>query len=60
MNGPETSTMSGGHVGVESVHCLRSGHLTIFLVHVVGARARVVTDPDTEVLDSLGPLLVNL
>jgi hypothetical protein len=39
---------------------LAAGHLTVFLVHVVSARARVITEPDTVVLDLLRALLVNL
>jgi hypothetical protein len=57
---PETSTVTGGHVLVKRVHGVRSGHLTVLLVHVVGSGARVVTDPDTEVLDLGGALLVDL
>ena len=52
--------MAGGHVLVEGIDGLAAGHLAVLLVHVVGTRARVVTDPDTEVLDLLGALLMNL
>lgn len=52
--------MTGGHILVESVDGGNAGHLTVLLVHVVGAGARVVADPDTEVLDLLGALLVDL
>ena len=45
---------------VESIDGSNTGELTVFLVHVVGSGARVVTDPDTEVLDLLGALLVDL
>lgn len=57
---PETGTVAGSHVLVESVDGIGSRHLTVLLVHVVGARARVVADPDTEVLDLLRALLVDL
>lgn len=52
--------MTGSHVLVKSLDGGDTGHLTVLLVHVVGAGARVVLDPDTEVLDLLGLLLVNL
>lgn len=52
--------MTGGHVLVESIDSVGAGHLTVLLVHVVGTGARVVSDPDTEVLDLLGTLLVDL
>jgi len=57
---PEASAVTGGHVLVECVHGFSSRHLTVLLVHVVGAGARVVSNPDTEVLDLLGALLVDL
>ena len=57
---PETRTVAGSHVLVEGIDGLGPGHLTVLLVHVVGTGARVVTDPDTEVLDLLGALLVDL
>lgn len=56
----EAGTVAGGHVLVEGLDSLAAGHLAVLLVHVVGTRARVVTDPDTEVLDLLGALLMNL
>jgi hypothetical protein len=60
VNGPEAGTVAGSHVGVEGLDGIGSGHLTVLAVHVVSARARVVADPDTEVLDLLGVLLVQL
>ena len=57
---PETGSMSGCHVLVESLYSLRSRHLSILLVHVVCTRARVISDPDTEVLDLLRALFVDL
>jgi hypothetical protein len=60
VDGPETGTVAGGHVGVEGLDGICSGQLTVLLVHVVGAGTRVVSDPDTEVLDLEGVLLVNL
>jgi hypothetical protein len=52
--------VTGSHILVESVDGGDTGHLTVLLVHVVGTGTRVVTDPDTEVLDLLGALLVDL
>lgn len=57
---PEASTVAGGQVLVHGLDSLASGHLTVLLVHVVSARARVVTDPDAEVLDLQRVLLVDL
>ena len=57
---PEAGSVTGGHILVESVDGGDTGHLTVLLVHVVGTGARVVSDPDTEVLDLLGALLVDL
>lgn len=60
MDRPEPGTVAGGHVGVESLDSICSGELTVLLVHVVGSRARVVSDPDTEVLDPQRVLLADL
>lgn len=60
MDRPEASTVTGRHVGVESLDGIGSGQLTVLLVHVVRARAGVVADPDTEVLDLQGVLLRDL
>lgn len=60
MDRPETSTVTGGHIGVQSLDGVRPGQLAVLLVHVVGAGPRVVADPDTEVLDLEGVLLVDL
>ena len=52
--------MPGGHVLVQRRDGICAGHLAVLLVHVVGAGAGVVADPDTEVLDLLWVLLVDL
>lgn len=52
--------MAGGHVLVHGLDSLASRHLAVLLVHVVGAGARVVADPDAEVLDLQGVGLVDL
>ena len=57
---PEAGTVAGGHVLVEALDSINTGELTELLVHVVGARTRVVAEPDTEVLDLQWLLLVNL
>jgi hypothetical protein len=57
---PEARSVTGGHILVESIDGGNAGHLTVLLVHVVCTGARVVPDPDTEVLDLLGALLVDL
>jgi len=56
----ETRSMASSHILVESIDSGDTGQFTVLLVHVVGAGARVVTDPDAEVLDFLGALLVDL
>lgn len=60
VNRPESGSMAGSHILVEAVHGIGSGQLAVLLVHVVGAGARVISDPDTEVLDLLGALLEDL
>lgn len=60
MDRPEAGTVAGSHVGVERIDGICSGQLTVLLVHVVCTGARVVADPDTEVLDLDGVLLVEL
>ena len=52
--------MTGSHVLVESLDGVHTAHLTELLVHVVSTGARVVADPDTEVLDLEGTLLADL
>jgi len=52
--------VTGGHVLVHGLDGIRPGHLTVLLVHVVGAGARIVADPDAKVLDLLWALLVDL
>lgn len=58
VDGPEAGTVAGGHVGVEGLDGICSGQLAVLLVHVVCTGTRVVSDPDTEVLDLEGVLLV--
>ena len=56
----KSRSVAGSHILVKSVNGSSTGELTVLLVHVVGTGTRVVTDPDTEVLDLVGSLLVNL
>jgi hypothetical protein len=51
--------MSCRHILVQGLDRVRPAHLTILLVHVVGARAGVIADPDAEVLDLEWALLVD-
>ncbi len=60
MDRAETGTVTGSHVLVESLDGLSAGHLTELLVHVVGTGTRIVTDPDTKVLDLFRTLLRDL
>jgi hypothetical protein len=56
----ETSAMSCSHIGVHRVDGFSPRQFTVLLVHVVCARARIVTKPHSEVLDLLRPLLIEL
>lgn len=60
VDGAEAGTVTGSHVLVESLNSLGAAHLTELLVHVVGAGAGVVAEPDTEVLDLGRALLADL
>lgn len=60
MDGAEAGTVASSHVLVESLDGLGAAHLTELLVHVVGTGARVVAEPDTEVLDLQRALLSDL
>lgn len=52
--------MAGSHVLVEGLDGIDTAELTELLVHVVGAGARVVAEPDAKVLDLEGLLLSDL
>lgn len=47
----KSSSVSGGHVLVQSFNGTNSGDISNFFVHVVGTRSGVVSNPDGEVLD---------
>lgn len=57
---PKSSSVSGSHVLVEGLDGVSSGELSELLVQVVSTGSRVVSEPDTEVLDLEGLLLVDL
>ncbi len=54
------SPMPGSHVLVQTLYGINPTHLPVLLVHVVRATPAVIPDPDTEVLDLLWMLLMNL
>lgn len=60
VDGTESGTMTGSHILVQGLDGISPRHLTELFVHVVSSGARVVTDPDAEVLDLQGALLVDL
>ena len=57
VDGPETGTMPRSHILVEALHSIDSAEFTELLVHVVCAGTRIVSEPDTKVLDFQGFLL---
>jgi hypothetical protein len=57
---PEPRTMPCSHILIEAFNGIRARELAVLLVHVVCTRARVITDPDTEVFDLQWLLFVNL
>jgi hypothetical protein len=60
LNRVETSSVLSSQVLVASDNSISTSQFTVFLVHVVGTRARVVTDPDTKVLDLVWLLFKDL
>jgi hypothetical protein len=60
LNRTETSAVTSSHVLVASVNGVGARELAELLVHVVSTGARVVTEPDAEVLDLEGLLLADL
>ena len=59
MDRAEAGAVAGSHVLVEALYGISTSEFTELLVHVVGTGTRVVTDPDTEVLDLQRALLVD-
>lgn len=60
MDRPETGTMPGCHILVEALDSISTGELAELLVHVVCTRARVISEPDAEVLNLQRFLFVDL
>lgn len=60
LDGTRTTTVTSSHLVVKLRHSSRELQVTVLAVHVVGSRARVVTEPDSVVLDGTGVLLNNL
>lgn len=59
VDGGESSTVSGSHVLVQGLGSLGTRQSAELLVHVVGAGSRVVSEPDSKVLDLERLLLVD-
>jgi hypothetical protein len=59
MDTPKPRSMPCCHITVQRPHRVRPRHLPVLLVHIVRARPRVVTNPDTEILDLQRSLLVD-
>lgn len=60
MNRPKSSSVPCRHVLVERIDRFRPWHLSVFLVHIMCARSRVVSDPNAKVLNLLRAFLVDL
>ena len=60
VNRTKTGTVTGSHVLVKRLNGIGPGEFSEFLIHVVCARTRVVTNPDAKVLGLQGALLVDL
>lgn len=60
MNRPEASTMPSSHILIHTFNRIRAAKLTVLLVHIVGTRPRVVSKPDTKILDFQWLFLVYL
>lgn len=51
LNRMGTSTMASPHIPVTLGNCTRYTQITIFPVHVMRSRSRIITQPDTKVLN---------
>ena len=51
LNTVGTGSVTGSHIPVAGSHSSRNGQVTVFTVHVVGTRPRIVSEPDSKVLD---------
>lgn len=59
LDGAEAAAVTGSQVHVEALDGFGAAHGTEFLVHVVGTGTGVIAQPDTEVLDLQGLVLVD-
>ena len=57
---PRTTTVTSSHLVIKLRHGSSELQVTVLAVHVVGSGARVVTEPDSVVLDGAGVLLDKL
>ena len=60
LDGSRASTMTTGHFVVQLRDGTCQGDISVFSVHIVCTRSRVITEPDTIVLDNSVVLLHNL
>jgi len=60
LDGGSSGSMPGAHVAVTLRDSSSGSQIAVFTVHVVGTGARVVSEPNAEVLDGSWPLLVDL
>jgi len=60
LNGTWSGSMTCTHIAIALCHSAGCCQVAVFTVHVVRATARVVTQPDTEVLNRGRPLLIYL
>jgi len=60
LDGGGSGSVPGAHVAVALSHRPGGRQVAVFAVHVVSTGARVVSEPDAEVLDGSGLLLVDL
>ena len=54
------SAMTGSHITIALCNSSRDSHIPVLTVHVVSTRTRVITKPDTKVLDLQWALVMNL
>ena len=59
LNAVSSSTMTSSHIPIALGDSGRDGQVTVFTVHVMGSGTRIITKPDTEVLDFQGLLFVD-
>ncbi len=60
LDGTRTAAVTSGHLVVKLRYSTSELQVTVLAVHVVGTRTRIVTEPDSVVLDSTGVLLDKL